>query len=308
MPNLTSKKYILQAESDRRVRQWHFSFEQILGIAGFGTVLVGAVLFFTAEVFTNWIYHNKLKDIQSEYSSIFTTLNYLQGEVTTLDTKLGVIEERDQAVRSYADFPSIDHDIRELGVGGVPMKETRPSDNVLPLVKDRLLDLETNIDRLSRRVKLELASYEDIYDKVKNDTKKLKHIPSIRPAIGGYLNSGFGYRRDPMDGRRRFHYGLDITVATGAPVLAPADGVIQEARIRGGYGKYIKVNHDYGYQTMFLHLSQINVKRGQFVKRGDVIGRSGSTGRSTAPHLHYEVHYYGTPQNPLDYFFTGSTK
>ncbi len=308
MSNYSHKKYIFQAESDRNVRQWHFSFGQVLAAVGFSTVLIAAVLFFTAEVFTQWIYQNRLKEIQSEYSSILTTLNFLQEEVTNLDSQLGEIEERDKAVRSYADFPPIDQDVRELGIGGVHIEKTPDMDNVLPKVKSRLTDLEMDIDQISRRVKLELASYEDIYDKVKKDTEKLKHIPSIRPMIGGYLNSGFGWRQDPLDGKRRFHYGLDITVGSGAPILAPADGVVQEARIRGGYGKYVKINHGYGYKTLFLHMSQINVKKGQEIKRGDVLGKSGSTGRTSGPHLHYEVHYYGTPQNPLDYFFTGNIK
>jgi len=238
----------------------------------------------------------------------FTTLNYLQEEVSDLDNQLGEIEERDKAVRSYADFPPIDKDVRELGVGGIPVENTPELDKILPKVKSRLTDLEMDIDQISRRVKLELSSYEDIYDKVKKDTERLKHIPSIRPVIGGYLNSGIGWRSDPLDGKRRYHYGLDITVQSGAPILAPADGEVQEARIRGGYGKYVKINHGYGYKTLFLHMSQLNVKKGQIVKRGDLLGKSGSTGRTSGPHLHYEVHYYGTPQDPLDYFFTGNIK
>jgi len=275
---------------------------------GFASVLIGAILFFSAELFTQWIYQNRLKEIQTEYSSIFSTLNFLQEEVINLDSQLGEIEERDKAVRSYADFPPIDQDVRELGIGGILIEKTPEIDNMLPKVKTRLTDLELDIDQISRRVRLELASYEDIYDKVKKDTEKLKHIPSIRPIIGGYLNSGFGWRPDPLDGKRRFHYGLDITVSSGAPILSPADGVVQEARIRGGYGKYVKINHSYGYKTLFLHMSQLNVKKGQMVKRGDILGKSGSTGRTSGPHLHYEVKYYGTPLDPLDYFFTGNIK
>ncbi|MFQ6605484.1 MAG: M23 family metallopeptidase [Fidelibacterota bacterium] len=308
MPKYGPKNFIFQSESQRRVRQWHFSLSQIFAIAGFSTVIIGAILFFTAEVFTQWVYHNKLREIQSEYSSIYTTLNYLQGEVENLDNRMEEIVEKDQAVRSYADLPPIDQDVRSLGIGGVPAERSPELDDQLPVIKSRISNLESNIKQLSREVKLELASYEDIYDKVKIDSEKLKHIPSIRPVIGGYLNSNFGYRKDPLDGKRRFHHGLDITVGDGAPVLAPADGVVKEARIRGGYGKYIKIDHGYGYQTLFLHLSKINVKKGEKVRRGDVIGKTGRTGRVSGPHLHYEVHYYGTPQDPLDYFFTGYFK
>ena len=162
-----------------------------------------------------------------------------------------------------------------------------------------------DVQTLSRKVKLELSSYSDIYSKVTEDVEMMRAIPSIRPIKGGYLNSTFGYRKDPINDKVRFHYGQDITINKGEDVLAPADGKIKEARYRGGYGKVIKIDHGYGYTTLFSHLSDYKVEKGQQVKRGEIIGTSGNTGRSTAPHLHYEVHHYGTPQNPLDYFFSG---
>jgi murein DD-endopeptidase MepM/ murein hydrolase activator NlpD len=279
-----------------------------LAAAGLATVLIGAALFFSTELLTQIIYQNKLKEIRSEYHTIAATLTELQERLDQLDAQMAVIEEKDRAIRTYADLPQIDQDIRALGIGGARLESSVPINELAPKVKQKLSELELDIDRLSREVKLELASYETIYDRVRENAERMRYIPSIRPVLGGYLNSGFGYRRDPFDGRRRFHYGLDITVSAGAPVFAPADGVVQDARYRGGFGKYIKINHGHGYTTMYAHLSQINVKRGERVKRGDLIGRTGNTGRSTAPHLHYEVHYFGTPQNPMDYFFAGYLK
>ena len=133
----------------------------------------------------------------------------------------------------------------------------------------------------------------------------LNYIPSIKPVTEGYLNSGYGYRKDPIDGIRRFHHGQDFSVFRGAPIQSPADGTVKRTGYRGGFGKYIIINHGYGYETKYLHLSKINVKKGQSVVRGAVIGSTGNSGRSTAPHLHYEVIYNGTPQNPLNYFFNG---
>ena len=92
---------------------------------------------------------------------------------------------------------------------------------------------------------------------------------------------------------------------TGTPIYAPADGIIKSARYMGGFGKSLKIDHGLGYTTFFAHLSKFNTKRGNKIKRGDIIGYVGNTGRSTGPHMHYEVHYYGKPQNPLDYFFSG---
>ena len=117
------------------------------------------------------------------------------------------------------------------------------------------------------------------------------------------MNSPFGYRKDPIDNVMRFHQGQDITVKSGTPIYAPADGVVKRAYYAGGFGNHIKLDHGNGYSTLFAHLSKIKVKHGQKVKRGDVIGHTGNTGRSTAPHLHYEIHHYGESKNPLDYFF-----
>ena len=133
-----------------------------------------------------------------------------------------------------------------------------------------------------------------------------KRQPSIRPVNGGYLNSSFGYRQDPIDAVRRFHQGQDFSVPTGTPIFAPADGVVKRAYYIGGFGNHIKLDHSSGYSTTFAHLSKIFVRHGQKIKRGDIIGETGNTGRSTAPHLHYEVHYRGTPKNPADFFFTQS--
>ena len=173
---------------------------------------------------------------------------------------------------------------------------------------EELIALQLDIEKISRNVNLEIESYEAIYDKVKKDINRISKIPSILPVKGGYLNSSFGYRKDPIDNVTRFHQGQDITVKTGTPIHSPADGIVKRAYYAGGFGNHIKLDHGNGYSTLFAHLSKIKVKHGQKVKRGDVIGLTGNTGRPTAPHLHYEVHHNGAPQNPLDYFFSGYLK
>ncbi|MBC8467353.1 MAG: peptidoglycan DD-metalloendopeptidase family protein [Candidatus Marinimicrobia bacterium] len=218
------------------------------------------------------------------------------------------IEEKDKAIRTYAGMPEIDQDIRKLGIGGRALDSKSFSDNLAPAVNKELSILELDVERLSREINLELTSYESIYEKVQEDISRISKIPSIRPVEGGYLNSSYGYRNDPIDNVRRFHQGQDITVPTGTPIYAPADGIIKRAYYVGGFGNHIKINHGSGYSTIFAHLSKFKVKYGQKVKRGDLIGFTGNTGRSTAPHLHYEIHYYGAPQNPLDYFFTLASK
>ena len=298
-------KFIFQAESDRRVKQWHFSLERLLVRIGVLTVIVGAALYFSADWLTNILYSTKLTEMQRNYSDLSSTVVNLHNRVETLNLQMSLIEEKDKAVRTYADLPEIDESVRELGIGGVVVNENSKIDNLLPDFTSTITSLEMDIDALTRKVKLELSSYEDIYDKVLENSDRIKSIPTIRPVNGGYLNAGFGYRADPFDRVKRFHYGQDITVNNRTPIYAPADGIVKSARYMGGFGKSLKIDHGFGYTTFYAHLSKFNIERGKKIKRGDLIGYSGNTGRSTGPHLHYEVHYYGKPQNPLDYFFSG---
>ena len=298
-------KFIFQAESDRRVRQWHFSLERLLVRIGVLAVIASAAFYFSADWLTGILYNTKLTEMQKNYSDLSSTVVNLHNRVETLNLQMSLIEEKDKAVRTYADLPEIDESVRELGIGGVMVNENAKIDNLLPDFTSTITSLELDIDALTRKVKLELSSYEEIYDKVLENSDRIKSIPTIRPVNGGYMNADFGYRIDPFDRVNRFHYGQDITVKTGTPIYAPAHGVVKIARYMGGFGKSLKIDHGFGYTTFYAHLSKFNVERGKRIKRGDIIGYVGNTGRSTGPHLHYEVHYYGKPQNPLDYFFSG---
>lgn len=296
------KQYIIISQDDHGVRQHNLSRRRLFTFASMAVIILAAIFFFSADSLTNIFYKSNLAKIKQNYAMLSTTLEELQDDVAAMSGNMKSIEEKDKAIRTYADMPQIDKDIRKLGIGGVRLAENTSVDDVLT---NRIKSLEMDVQTLSRKVKLELSSYSDIYNKVTEDVKMIHAIPSIRPIAGGYLNSNFGYRKDPLNDKVRFHYGQDITINSGEVVLAPADGTVKEARYRGGYGNVVKIDHGYGYSTLFGHLSTFNVKKGQKIKRGNIIGKSGNSGRSTAPHLHYEVHHYGTPQNPLDYFFSG---
>ncbi len=295
--------FILHRETDKGVRQWHFTSSQIFSISILLSVLFMGTMFFGADLLSKFLYEKRIEDFKSNYKNMATNLEGLRDRLEKINFQMDEIENKDRAVRAYAGMPEIDRDIRKLGIGGRSLEDKLLIDNLAPAVVKELSVLELDLEKISREVNLELSSYNSIYNKVKTDIDRIKSIPSIRPVDGGYLNSGYGYRKDPIDGARRFHQGQDITVKTGTPVYAPADGVVKRAYYVGGFGNHIKLNHDHGYTTVFAHLSKMKVKHGQKVKRGDIIGLTGNTGRSTAPHLHYEIHYYGTAQNPLDYFF-----
>ena len=299
------KNIIIQKESKTGVRQWHFDRIQALTFVCLALVVIGLSLFFVSDQLSHYLYEKRLKEFRTNYVNVSKNLDSLKSKLNYLDSQINKIEEKDNAIRSYAGMPMIDKDIRKLGIGG-HLSDVKFSDNLAPIINKELSILEMNVEKLSREVSLELTSYTSIYKKVQEDINRISKIPSIRPVEGGYLNSTFGYRNDPIDHVRRFHQGQDITVKSGTPVLSPADGVVKRAYYAGGFGNHIKLEHGSGYTTLFAHLSKINVKHGQVVKRGEIIGYTGNTGRSTAPHLHYEIHHNGKPQNPLDYFFSES--
>ena len=301
---ITNRKYILHSESDNLVNQWHFSNAKILALVTVSLIILGSFLLVGADYVSKVLYDKRLKEFKANYSSVVSNIDKIQSRIKELDQQILDIEEKDKAVRTYAGMPEVDNDIRKLGIGGVTLKKPNVLDNLAPAVSKEISQLHLDIEKLSRQVNFELVSYEKIYDRVKGDIDRIRHIPSIRPVSGGFLNSSFGYRQDPIDDIRRFHQGQDITVPTGTPIFAPADGVVKRAYYIGGFGNHIKLIHSSGYSTTYAHLSKIFVRHGQKIKRGDIIGETGNTGRSTAPHLHYEVHYRGTPKNPLDYFFT----
>ena len=301
---ISNRKYILHSESDNLVNQWHFSNAKILALVTVSLIILGSFLLVGADYVSKVLYDKRLKEFKANYSSVVSNIDKIQSRLKELDQQIIDIEEKDKAVRTYAGMPEVDKDIRKLGIGGVTLKKPNVLDNLAPAVSKEISQLHLDIEKLSRQVNFELVSYEKIYDRVKGDIDRIRHIPSIRPVSGGFLNSSFGYRQDPIDDIRRFHQGQDITVPTGTPIFAPADGVVKRAYYIGGFGNHIKLKHSSGYSTTYAHLSKIFVRHGQKIKRGDIIGETGNTGRSTAPHLHYEVHYRGTPKNPLDYFFT----
>ena len=299
--------YIIVSEKDTGVRNYHFSRKFVFIAIGISVLSISTVLFFTANALTGVMYKTKMNNLRSSYEHLSETLTSLQNQLDNVSGEVGVIEEKDQAIRTYAGLPQIDQDVRKLGVGGTDFK-VNAIDDIPNDITNRISEIEMNVNALSRKVKLELNSYNNLYDVVRNHSDNLKFVPSIRPVQSGYINSGYGYRKDPFNGNTRFHYGLDIAVNVGTKVYAPADGKIKFAGNQGGFGRVVKIDHSNGYRTIFAHLSKINVKPGAKVKRGDFIALTGKSGRTVGPHLHYEVHQYGAPQNPLDYFFSGYLK
>ena len=163
------------------------------------------------------------------------------------------------------------------------------------------------VDVLTKELVIQSKSLDEIVALAKQKEKLLAAIPAIQPVKNEDLKqmaSGYGYRSDPFTKIRKFHYGMDFTARTGTPIYATGDGVVHKADASlSGYGNHIEINHGFGYKTLYAHLSKYKCKPGQRVKRGDIIGYVGSTGRSQAPHLHYEVFKGSERVNPLNFYY-----
>ncbi|BFG71416.1 M23 family metallopeptidase [Sediminibacterium sp. KACHI17] len=172
-------------------------------------------------------------------------------------------------------------------------------------------NMTSQLNNLALRMAYQQKSFDEITQMVKNKEKFLASIPAIQPISNKNLTriaSGFGYRIDPIYKDRRAHLGMDFTAPHGTPIYATADGVVTDAGFNtGGFGNRVVINHGNSYETLYGHMYRIKARIGQRVKRGEVIGYVGNTGKSSGPHCHYEVHRYGNPVNPIYYFYNDLT-
>ena len=293
---MNKNKFSFQFLSSDRLHQINFSLSNFLIFFG---VFIAALLVLNYSLslrFSEDYYKIKLEETDQKYSEVSQEL---LDRITQLENELKLIEEKDSELRTYATLAPLSDDVKAQGVGGseVDLTLNTVDDSSIMLLKEK-------VDSLAFAVNIQKDSYNTIFNKIKSNEKMYRHIPSISP-VKGYIGSKYGYRTDPIDGKRRMHSGLDFPVNLNTDVVATGDGVVTKAQYDSGWGRYIKIDHGYGYETVYAHLWKINVKKGQKVKRGDKIGKSGNSGRAAGFHLHYEVHKNNKTVDPLNYFFTG---
>ncbi len=269
------------------------------------SVVFGLVL---AYFFTRRIDSPKEKQLKSELYENTKELKRLQKDMKLVSDVLDVIQNRDEELYRaalYADkFPD---ELRMMGVGG--------SDRYDYLNKlsnaDLLISTSEQMDKLERRLNAQSISFRELLKLAKDKEKLLACIPAIQPVRNSDLKrgiSGFGFRIDPIYKTTQMHTGMDFVADKGTEVYVTGDGVVEELESKlWGYGKCIVVNHGYGYKTRYAHLKEFKVKKGQKLKRGELIGLVGSTGKSTGAHLHYEVEVNGNKVNPISYYHSDLT-
>jgi len=263
-------------------------------------LLIGSGLFLFWSFISSVSQEAKLARVEKENSFLSSELGNVKSIIDSLESGLGKLVEKEDAIRAVFGLPEVGQEIRQLGVGGREYPEPLPSG---ALWGEDFEEIRSDIDELYRRIKFENESLEYIYEEVTDKKQLLDHTPSIRPCEG-YLSRGFGMKPDPFTGWMQFHQGMDFAAPRGTPVHAPAHGKVVFTGWYGALGKVVKINHDHNYLTVFGHLNSIKVRKGQEVRRGQLIGGMGSTGYSTGPHLHYEVHYRGHATDPSRFIYS----
>lgn len=278
----------------------------LLIAAGIFILLLLTLFVYNITVFASHrVDQQRLTQLHTENKIVREEIERMEQEFQELTIFIDSLQMYDKQLRAYVSLEPIDDDLRYMGVGG---EVTNFYDEIdLPHeVQNNLASLSTALDNLLARSRLQNKSFNELIAHLEEKRYLRTRTPSIIP-VHGWFMSGFGYRLDPFTGRVKMHEGLDIAAPSGTPIIAPADGTVSFVGERHGFGLTIEINHGYGYATLYAHCQRIKAQVGNNIKRGEVIAYVGNTGKSTGPHLHYEVHVSQIPVNPIGYILTTKT-
>lgn len=280
---------------------------KLLRVLGFIAAAIVTALIIVAFAF-RFLDSPKEKLLRMQYERSQEDLQLISGRVKEVETKLRQLEVRDNEVyRTIFEASPIPDSARQKQM------EMENEIRLVSSMDDNELaySIFNTLNVISARIVSQEKSYKEIEGMLRNKEKLLASTPAIQPVANKDLKrlaSGFGSRIDPVYKTIKFHAGLDFAAPQGTPIYATADGRVTTAGNTGnGYGNHVEINHGFGYETLYGHMFRIKVRSGQTVKRGEVIGWVGSTGKSTGPHLHYEVHKGGRPLDPIYFFYNDLT-
>ena len=266
----------------------------------FGGIGIGIVFFYT---FLYFFPSPREASLMQYNRNLTAEMELLQAQVDQMQIVMTDLSQRDDNL-----YRAI------LGAEPIPLsarmgavRQISYYDSIARMTNTQLgADLHRKVDILEKELYVQARSYDEILEMAKNQEVRMDHIPAIQPVLNKDLKrmaSGYGWRVDPVYHIRRFHQGMDFSAPIGTDVFATGDGIVTYAGWRQGYGETVEIDHGFNYATRYAHCSKIFAKKGKKVKRGDVIALVGNTGKSTGPHLHYEVHYNKKPVDPRNYYF-----
>jgi murein DD-endopeptidase MepM/ murein hydrolase activator NlpD len=264
-----------------------------LGFAGGGAAVVSWT--------TSQVHELRAFYLRRENDRLVAQLREIRESVDAFEARVQETAEMEREFRNIANLDAISSDVRLLGVGGPPpLSELEDQASIFPAVREARETL-SDIAQLNRQAVFQNANFREMVSTLRESRSELARIPSSVPVSGAFVSSRYGIRQDPFTGTPCMHHGIDFSAPEGTPVRATASGFVREAGPNGTLGLLVEIDHDNGIVSRYGHNSRILVAPGQRVKRGDVIALVGSTGRSTSPHCHYEIHRDGAPVNPIRY-------
>ena len=271
-------------------------------VFGVAFLLLGAVL--SASLLYALFRARSANDaLETENHLLRSELVALGARIDSLDSTVRDHIRLANEARLLSGLPPYEEEVALLGVGGSPAPEDfAPKPGVPAALGRTVATFSQRLDQIELRLRFQEESLEEARKIIEASREELDHIPTINPVLGPhYISSGFGRRRDPFTGQPAFHKGMDFCAPLGTPFRATADGIVTFAGKNGRFGSTIKIDHGNGYETVYAHAKRLLVRKGQRVRRGDMIGEVGNSGRSTGSHLHYEVHRNGKAVNPKRY-------
>ena len=292
---------MIMGESGEKVKQLRISQNVVVSCACILGVFASAALASGGIGIRHWVASRSIRSLQQENRTLVRELDRVEANLATFREDMEQQYDETSELRHLANLDPLDHDVWQVGVGGPEIEGPDPLAPIRESQRTRVARVAAGADELLRQARLVEESYQEIEGAFTAQKDRWDHTPSIRPVNTRRITGHFGYRNDPFTGNRRMHSGLDYSLPEGRPVMATADGVVRFAGRKYSFGNLVEIDHGNGLVTRYAHNSQIKVKRGDHVKRGDVIALVGRTGRSTAPHLHYEVLENGTAVDPMKY-------
>jgi murein DD-endopeptidase MepM/ murein hydrolase activator NlpD len=266
----------------------------IISVLLFSSILFG-VFYFISNLSSKDDYLQSLKQENELLKGKFFKLT---DQYVRLESELKSLNDVSNDLRLAVNLTPISDEQRKLGIGG-----STPISKLYSELGSDISDAIAVADRVTRKFEFEKNQYSEITTKLKTNKELFESIPAIVPSEGEYSTESFGMRMHPILHVYKMHSGIDIITNIGTPVKATGKGKVTFVGIRGGYGLAVEIDHGFGYQTIYGHLSSVNVKEGATVKRNQIIAKSGNSGLSSGPHLHYEVLHNGENLNPSEFFF-----
>ena len=265
-----------------------------------GGVCLGMIFFY---VFLYFFPSPREASLMQQNRNLTAQMNVIEAQVDQMQIVLSDLSQRDDNL-----YRAI------LGAEPIPLSARRGAtqqisyyDSIARMTNTQLAaDIQRKVDILEKELYVQACSYDEILELAKNQETKMENIPAIQPVLNKDLKrmaSGYGWRVDPVYHIRRFHEGMDFSAPVGTDIYATGNGTVTFAGWRQGYGQTVEIDHGFGYATLYAHCHKLFTHLGKKVKRGDVIALVGNTGKSTGPHVHYEVHYNGKPVDPRNYYF-----